>query len=248
MKTMRVILAGLLVALMGYPAISQAEDIDIYSGTTSNGVPNLMFVVDNPSSQNNNASACTYWDGTAPSNNNKALGQDQCALANIVHGLSTNADGSAVINLGITTVAGVYFKLTPINDIVYAGTDTPPGLVAGTTTNRQAFLLAVKALAQATGKSGQGSQLQETWAYYTGGNDGAGSTGVGNLSDTNYTAAHTTAPSTCAKNYIIYLSNVDNANASHPQQWDNDELTLLTASIGNAVDNGTLTAAQGAEL
>src|SRR3989338_8397443 len=194
MKTMRVILAGLLVALMGYPAISQAEDIDIYSGTTSNGVPNLMFVVDNPSSQNNNASACTYWDGTAPSNNNKALGQDQCALANIVHGLSTNADGSAVINLGITTVAGVYFKLTPINDSIYAGTDAPPGLIAGTTTNRQAFILAVKALAQATGKSGQGSELQETWAYYTGGN--GGTTGTGILSLTDYSGAHTTAQGT----------------------------------------------------
>jgi len=246
MKTMRVILAGLLVALMGYPAISQAEDIDIYSGTTSNGVPNLMFVVDNPSSQNNNASACTYWDGTAPSNNNKALGQDQCALANIVHGLSTNADGSAVINLGITTVAGVYFKLTPINDSIYAGTDAPPGLIAGTTTNRQAFILAVKALAQATGKSGQGSELQETWAYYTGGN--GGTTGTGILSLTDYSGAHTTAPTSCAKNYIIYLSNVDNANASHPQQWDATEWTKLTASISNAVANGTLTSAQGTTL
>lgn len=244
MKTIKFMLTGLLVVLMGHVSTSMAEDTDIYSGSISNGAPNLMFVVDNPSSQNNNASACTYWDNTAPSNNNKALGQDQCALANIVHGLATNADGSAVINLGITTVAGVYFKLTPINDSVYTGTDTPPGLVAGTTTNREAFILAVKAIAQATGKSGQGSELQETWAYYTGGN--GGSTGTGILSGTAY--AGTNAITGCQKNYIIYLSNVDNANASHPQQWDSTERTRLTASINNGVAAGQLTTAQGTAL
>lgn len=263
MKTMRVILAGLLVVLMGHAAISQAEDIDIYSGTTANGVPNLMFVVDNPSSQNNAVGPCTYWDGTASSESPNALGNDQCALANIVHGLATKADGSAVINLGITTMCGVHFPLTPIDDNPYPSTPvtrtfntgpcnpasdhityTIPATTSGhATTNREAFIIAVKALKPNTGKSGQGSELQETWAYYTGGN--GGTTGTGILSGTAYLG--TNATTGCQKNYIIYLSNVK-AGASHAQQYDATELSKLTESINNAVANSTLTAAQGTTL
>ena len=246
MNTSRFFLIFILIALLGNPIQVDAEDIDIYSGAQLSSAPNLMFVVDNPSSQNNEVGACTYSaaaGGGAPSNGSKALGNDQCALANIVASLATKADGTAVINLGITTMAGVFFKLTPIDDNPYTGTYAHP---AGTT-NRQAFLLAVKALDQVNGKSGQGSELQETWAYYTGGNDGSGSTGAGLLSGTTYTHSSTNASTGCQKNYIIYLSNVK-AGASHAQEYTSSELTRLTASITNAVTNGTITAAQGATL
>ena len=246
MNTSRFFLTVMLITLLGNPIQVDAEDIDIYSGAQLSSAPNLMFVVDNPSSQNNEVGACTYSaaaGGGAPSNGSKALGNDQCALANIVASLATKTDGSAVINLGITTMAGVFFKLTPIDDNPYTGTYAHP---AGTT-NRQAFILAVKALDQVNGKSGQGSELQETWAYYTGGNDGSGSTGAGLLSGTTYTHSSTNASTGCQKNYIIYLSNVK-AGASHAQEYTSSELTRLTASITNAVNNGTITAAQGTTL
>lgn len=258
MKTIQFALTAFMFVMAGYAATSQAEDIDIYSSQNLDGAPNLMFVVDNPSSQNNNADACTYsaavialvGGSSAPSNDTKALGQDQCALANIVADLSLKADGTAAVKLGITTMAGIYFKLTPIDDAVYTGTNTPPGLVSGTTTNRQAFILAVKALAPASGSSGQGSELQETWAYYTGGNgtstvDGASvNTAIGNLSGTTYTNSSTNATSGCQKNYIIFLSNADNANASHVQ-GSTAEMNKLIASVNNAT---TLTAAQKTAL
>jgi len=256
MKTIRFILFGLFVVLAGYAATGQAEDIDIYSGTVSNGAPNLMFVVDNPASQNSSVGPCTYWDGTASSESPNALGNDQCALANIVHSLPTK-NGSAVIKLGITTMCGILFPLAPIDDNPYPGTPVTRTFNSGPcspasdqitytipagSTNRQAFIIAVKALKPNTGKSGQGSELQETWAYYTGGN--GGTTGVGILSGTAYPAGNTNATSGCQKNYIIYLSNVK-AGASHAQQYDSTELSKLTASIDNAT---TLTAAEKTAL
>ena len=238
MKTARLILTALISLLLLNPLASNAEDIDIYSGLTgAANVPNVMFVVDNPSSQNNNVGVCYYWDNTLPSQGSNALGNDQCALANIVNSMSVRADGTALFNLGMTSMLGVIFKLTPVNDSVYTGSYSVP---AGTT-NRQAIILAIKAINTTSGGSGQGSELQETWAYYTGGN--GGTTGKGMLSGITYPG--TNAISGCEKNYVIYLSNVK-ANASHAQ--DNGELTPLTASVNNAVALGTLTASQGTAL
>lgn len=246
MKILRPLSTALLGVLLLNPIASRADDIDLYSGLTGTAnIPNIMVVVDNPSSQNNNVGPCKYWDNTIPSNGTQALGNDQCALANIVHNMSTR-NGSALVNLGMTTMDGVILKLTPVDDNPYAGPSTVAlgntnyAVPAGST-NRQAIIIAVKALTQTTGKSGQGSELQETWAYYTGGN--GGTTGVGMLSGLTYTG--TNAITGCQKDYVIYLSNVK-AGASHAQ--DNGELTQLTATVNNAVTAGTITAAQGTAL
>ncbi|MDD5299887.1 MAG: PilC/PilY family type IV pilus protein [Gallionella sp.] len=259
MKTKQLILSSLLILLTSHA--SQAEDIDIYSGTTSNGVPNLMFVVDNPSSQNSNMGVCTYWDGTLPSEGDKSVGNDQCALANVVHEMSPLGAGSAVVNLGITTMCGIHFPLTPIDNNLHPGTpytrtfntgpcnaasDNITYTVPAGSTNKDAFIIAVKALKTNSGKSGQGSELQETWAYYTGGNDGSGLTGRGILTGTTYAGAAGVTTG-CQKNYIIYLSGVK-AGASHAQQYDATELSKLTSATANAVANGTLTAAQKTTL
>ena len=259
METKQLILSALLIASISHAATSRAEDIDIYSGATSNGVPNLMFVVDNPSSQNSNMGVCTYWDGSLPSEGDKSIGNDQCALANVVHEMSPLAAGSAVVNLGITTMCGIHFPLTPIDNNLHPGTpytrtfntgpcnaasDNITYTVPAGSTNKEAFIIAVKALKTNTGKSGQGSELQETWAYYTGGN--GGTTGTGILTGTAYGGA-TGVTTGCQKNYIIYLSGVK-AGASHAQQYDATELSKLTAATANAVTNGTLTAAQKTTL
>jgi type IV pilus assembly protein PilY1 len=235
-----------LISLLAVVSLAaHADDIDIYSGLGGTmNTPNIMFVIDNPSSQNNYVGPCFYWDGTSPSNGAKALGNDQCALANIVHGLTKRTDGSALINMGFTTMDGVILPLTPVDDNSYTG---PAAVALGNTnftvpagsTNRQAIIIAVKALNETAGKSGQGTELQETWAYYTGGNDGTGNTGVGLLSGIRYPGSGATTG--CQKSYIIYLSNVK-AGASHAQ--DNGELPVLDSAAKNALNNGSITSTQ----
>jgi len=245
MKIKNIFRIGLSAGLLSLSMSIHAQDIDIYSGLNSTTtIPNIMVVVDNPSSQNNAVAACTYWDGTVPSNGSTALGADQCALANLVHSMATQPGGVALLNLGFTTMSGVNFRLTPVDDNPYTGIN--PVVVSGVsitipaaTTNRQAIILAIKAIAQTSGKSGQGTELQETWAYYTGGNGTYGSinTAQGSLSGTVYPGV----AASCIKNYTIFLSNVK-ANAGHAQ--DNGELPYLDASAQNALHLGKITATQ----
>ena len=250
MKTKLYLLGSLIAGLMIHSVAVQADDIDIYSGLgTGTNTPNIMLVVDNPSSQNNNVGPCTYSaaaGGGTPSQGSNALGNDQCALANIVASMVKNADGSALFKFGMTTMDGVVLKLTPVDDNPFTGTATSTAPSASYTvpagsTNRQAILIAVKALNQSVGKSGQGTELQETWAYYTGGNGTyAGlDTSIGLLSGVKYPG--TSAASGCQKNYIIYLSNVK-ANAGHAQ--DNGELPALDAVARNALASGSITTTQ----
>ncbi|MFZ9639280.1 MAG: hypothetical protein ACO3AC_07065, partial [Hylemonella sp.] len=78
--------------------VSRAEDIDLYSGTSSNaGKPNVLFVLDNAANFSANAATCTYADGSSPSLNGTAGGIEQCALYNVVNNLPVNSDGSGVV-------------------------------------------------------------------------------------------------------------------------------------------------------
>lgn len=264
MNAIRFFLTAALITFLNNSLPARADDIDLYSGLTGNAnIPNVMIVIDNPSSQNNEVGACTYSaslpfaPGGTPSNGSKALGNDQCALANIILNLSTKSDGSALVKLGMTTMSGANVPLIPVDDnafnngaaitltvsgtsIVFAANgnvtigSTSYVCNSGTTTpctNRQALILSVMALNQNTGKSGQGSELQETWAYYVG--------GTGMLSGKTFSG--TNAATGCQKNYIIYLSNVK-AGASHAQ--DNGELPYLDAAAKSALTANTLTTAQ----
>lgn len=227
--------------LLMYSAQSLADDIDIYSGVVSTGSPNVMIVIDNASNSNADMGTCKYWDNTLPSGGSKTMGNNQCALANLAHNLSTNKDGSALINLGLTTMAGVLVKLVPINDKLFVGTSLGDAAIPAGSTNREAFILAVKKLDTDPGKTGQGAELQETWAYYTGGN--GGTTGKGLLSGTNYSGINATVA--CQRNYIVFLSGVK-SNASHA--LDANEYPVLTSAIDNAVKAKSMTAALGATL
>jgi type IV pilus assembly protein PilY1 len=240
-KKIQFILASLLIALMAYVSTSMAEDTDIYSGLGAGaGVPNVMIIIDNASNSNAQMAACTYWDGTLPTGSNqgtKSLDNYMCALDNLSHGLSTKADGSALLNLGITTQAGVYLRLTPVNDATYAGIYPH---TAGQT-NRQVLSKAIRELTTVSGLASQGTSFQETWAYYTGGN--GGTTNVGIKSGVAYTG--TNATTGCQKNFAIFISGV--TNSAHANTNGN-EITKLTASIDNAVASGAITAAEGAAL
>ncbi len=231
------IVASLCCVLLGYFSVSIAEDVDLYSAAGGNaGVANVMVMVDDASNSNADMGVCSYFDGGVPSGGSKSLGNYQCALANVIHGMSVSSDGSALVRIGITTMTGVDMPLIPIDDNLYAGLAalTIAGhavVIPAASTNRQAFILAVKALDTVSGKVGQGEEMQETYAYYTG--------GTGMLSGRAY--AGTNALSGCQSNYAIFLSGVK-ANASHA--LDNGELPYLHAAAQLALSAGKITAAQ----
>ncbi len=241
MKKIQLILAGLLIALMAHVSTSMAEDTDIYSGRGgAAGTPNIMIIIDNASNSNAQMTACTYLDGSTPTGSNqgsKSLDNYMCALDNLTNLLTTKADGSALVNLGITTQAGVYLGLTPVNNAVYTGIYPH---TAGQT-NRQVLSKAIRALSTVSGQATQGTSFQETWAYYTGGN--GGSTNVGIKSGVAY--AGTNATTGCQKNFAIFISGV--TNSAHANTNGN-EITKLTASIDNAVTSGAITATEGTAL
>jgi type IV pilus assembly protein PilY1 len=238
MKMIQLFRAALMPVLLGLLLPAHAEDIDIYSDFGGAGAtPNLMFVIDSSANSDGEFGTCTYWDGSSPSMGSKTLGNEQCALANIVHTLPKQSDGTALINLGITTSDGVFFKLTPIDDNAYTGTYSVPG----GTTNRQAFVLAVKAMTKHTAGVVQGDQMQETWAYYTGGN--GGTTGTGLMSGVTFPG--TNATTGCQKNFAVFLGSADrNSHAG-----DNGSGSASTTILYAAIDNTTsLTTAQKAAL
>ena len=241
MKKIQFILAGLLITLMAHVSTSMAEDTDIYSGLGAGaGVPNIMIIIDNASNSNAQMTACTYWDGATPTGSNqgsKSLDNYMCALDTLAHSLPAKADGSALLNLGITTQAGVYLGLTPVNNAIYTG--SYPG-TAGLT-NRQALSKAIRALTTVSGAATQGTSFQETWAYYTGGN--GGTTNVGIKSGIAFTG--TNATTGCQKNFAIFISGV--TNSAHANTNGN-ELPQLTAAINNAIASGAISAAEGAGL
>lgn len=241
MKTAQMILTALLGALLLNPLATRAEDIDIYSGLTgTSNIPNVMLIIDSASNSNAQMSACTYWDGGIPtgsSQGTKSLDNYMCALDTIVHGMSLRSDGSALVKLGITTMAGVYLRLTPVDNQPYTGTF--PGTSGRT--NRQAISIAIRALTTVSGSANQGAEFQETWAYYTGGN--GGSTGTGILSNVSYSG--TNAVSGCQKNYNIFMSGVTNSAHSNTLAA---EKTVLDAAVDLAVTAGSITAAQGTTL
>lgn len=241
MKTIQLILTSLIGVLLLIPINSSADDIEIYSGLSGNAnIPNVMIILDNASNSNASMSACTYWDTTVPTGTNqgnKSIDNYMCALDSIVHGMTLRSDGTALVNIGIATMAGVYFKLTPIDDNLYTGSYPVPG----GTTNRNAIAKAIRALSTQSGSATQGAEFQETWAYYTGGN--GGTTGRGLLSSVTYPG--TNANTGCQKNYNIFLSGV--ANASHANTL-NGEQTVLNAAVDNAVAAGRISSATGTQL
>lgn len=232
MKTSRFILASALLASLLSPAVGQAEDIDIYStGGGTATIPNVLIILDNAAAWNGNIpGTCTYYDGTTPSlGNTTAGGNEQCALANVINALSTNADGSARVNLGL---------------MVFGNSSNNGGLlkqqiIGMSSTNKSTFINVVKGF-QTPADQGNASQIgatmQESWAYFTGG------TGI---SGTNYSGINP-APG-CQKNFIVYIANTSTQgkpqdSGSAPVQAD------LNSAIDAAVTAGVFTSTQAAQL
>lgn len=256
-------LGGFMAAVVAllFAGAAGAEDIDIYSGIAGgiSNVPNLMFVID--SSSNSDASfgssPCTYFDNTSPSmSGSKALGNEQCALANVVNSLPTSSvtTGQAIINLGITTATGHLIDLTPIDDKPFAYQGSYPSGMPTGLTNRQAFIWAVRSgYSKNTGQTDQGQEMQETWAYYTGGNGGKSSGATsGTLNNKGSISGQTFSQngilnSSCAHNYIAFLGVSDSSAHTAAANDGASPLDIATA-INNDVANNIIKSATATTL
>src|SRR5437899_939664 len=99
MNILRSILLGALLAALGVPLMSQAEDTDIYSGASGAGAPNVLLIMDTGAnfSGSANPGCAAYATGGVPSlGTNTNAGVEQCAL---VDAISSLPDGT--LNVGL---------------------------------------------------------------------------------------------------------------------------------------------------
>ncbi|HEU0220452.1 MAG TPA: PilC/PilY family type IV pilus protein [Gallionella sp.] len=256
MKTMRIILASLLVVLTGYATTSRAEDIDIYSGLGSAvNTPNVLFVMDNSANFEASSGGVTCMQqadgsllinaaaGTATAMSGKVGGIEQCALWNVVKNLPVNADGTARVNIGFMVYNG-----PNVHDVNNAncggglgGCLTQP-MIAMTAANKTGVLSwiaswntspsAATGNVKAAGKA-TAATMQEAWAYYK------GTTG---LSTRSYSGIQPAGG--CQKNFIIYIGNAFSSASSPGDPSSGGPLNALTTAINTQPQPAGLTATQ----
>lgn len=207
-------------ALILGTSLVRAEDTDIYvANSSTTGTPNVLFVYDNAASFDASVTnTCTYVDtGLAPSLGNTAGGIQQCALNNVIYGLTdgsvniglmiynengrkdytgtacgTNANGGCLaVPLSRMDSATKAKILTWIKGWTTTGSDGP--LTGGVITP-----YVIKGNTQRTG-----AVMQESWAYYR------GATG---LSGRNY--ADIQPSPGCQGNYVVFVGNAFRNNTT----------------------------------
>lgn len=208
MKTIRCILACVLLALLSVPLTSQAEDTDIYSGFGSTGVPNVLMVMDTGANFSSSAAIpCTaYAAGGAPSLGNTGGGVEQCALVDAINSLPVGT-----VNVGIMVNNGNNFTDGAASGVGPCVGSNGGCLVKSLTlmdaAGKTALINFIKSWQMSgnnsatafTIKSGgdrTGSTMQEAWAYYTG--------KIG-LSGKNY--ATSIVGVGCQRNFVIFIGN-----------------------------------------
>jgi Tfp pilus tip-associated adhesin PilY1 len=208
MKTIKLALLGLTVALMGISTLSKAEDTDIYSGLGgAAGKPNVLIVFDNAANFSSNAAGATcIIDGVATALSGTVGGIEQCAFYNVISALPTDSSGEALINIGM-----MVYNANNIRDINEANCGGSDGgclvqpLIPMDAAHKAPLLAWIKTW-RTSGGAGTGyiksageataATMQEAWAYY------AGSTG---LSGRSYTGIKPAAG--CQQNFVIFIGN-----------------------------------------
>lgn len=254
MKTIRHILAGLMIVLMSHPSASLAEDIDIYSGLSLNtNVPNVLFVMDNSANfeassggvtckrQTDGSLVIDSGSGTATDMSGTVGGIEQCALWNVVNNLPVNADGTARVNIGFMLYNG-----THIHDINNANCGGSTGgcltqpMIAMTAASKAGVLNWIASWnttpstfgnVKAAGKA-TAATMQEAWAYYIGG------TG---LSGRSYSGSGNHPAPGCQKNFIIYIANSFSSSSGPGDASSGGPLNALTSAINSQPQPGSLT-------
>jgi type IV pilus assembly protein PilY1 len=224
-----VIALAVLAGTGGNPA--RAEDIDLFSGiSTSTTRPNVLVILDNSGAWNSNVSFnCPATVMTLPGGNvNTAGGFEQCALYNVLQGISTNTALLNNFNMGL-----MLFSTGSANGgtFYFPSTKAPSGLPAMDATGIAGFQSAVQALkvggagSNTANSSALGATMQEAWAFYT------GQTG---FSGTQYSSPLTDP---CQKNFIIYIVNATNTGKAQ-DNTDNSVLNTLACTAGSLSSAG----------
>ncbi|GAA4358014.1 hypothetical protein GCM10023165_52540 [Variovorax defluvii] len=216
--------AAAVLALAG--ATAQAEDIDIYQGTTTGGAPNMLIVLDNAAAASASSSfTCSTMTVNDPAKN---LGFEQCGLHQAVSAIGTNAALNGNINLGL-----MYFPGGPTDGgtFVLPQASPAPGsllLMDGTANDNSKgvgkMLRRIEALSLSSDK-GNNNQIaqamQEAWAFYH------GKTG---LSGTRYPGL--TNQQACGRNFVLYITLA--TNNQKPQDGGNLGANALAAAQGQS--------------
>lgn len=216
------------VALVVASPLALAEDIDLFVKTdgAAGEQPNVLLVLDNAASfSSNNATftTCPGVTGLSPTMSGTNAGLEQCALYKVVEALKPGS-----VKLGLMTFnANNFFDDCPGSDggcLVYPVTEM-------TEINKEAMLTWIKTWALSGNDPGQfviktnnkknGQVMQEAWAMF------AGRRG---LSGQDY-AAH--PPSSCGKNYVIFIGNAD-GNNGQPGDGNNNSDEALNGTLAGS--------------
>jgi type IV pilus assembly protein PilY1 len=213
-------LLALVAALVHLPAA--AEDIDLFTGSTSSGtLPNLLIVIDNAADFDASAANCTLADGTTTAINGTLAGIEQCALFNVLYNLDLS--GGAPVNIGVM----MYGASQPSAGYTCTGTG---GCIVYpvkplTSANRTTMLAWIKTWSLSGNKSmkangeATGASMQEAWSYYY------GKTG---LSGHNY-ALDTDRPDIHCKNFVLFIGNNFSSNGKPGDQGGGIGAALTSA-------------------
>ncbi|MEJ6022720.1 hypothetical protein [Ramlibacter sp. PS4R-6] len=241
MKKLNYIFVLLAFVLMGYSSGLRADDTDIYvSDGGTNGVPNVLLVIDTAASFSADASSCTFGTGGSPIPNGKAAGIEICALVDAINALPNGS-----VNIGImTTNSNNYANdVRSTSDVAFHET-CPSGaggclvrkLTLMNAANKANLINFIKAW-DVSGQSSStvfnakastshtGGMMQEAWAYYNGkiGQSGKDYGGTSVLA------------SGCQKNFIVFIGNAF-GNSGTPGDGNtspySDSYGLGTAYVG----------------
>lgn len=231
----RTLLALAIAGVLALTSPGQAEDIDLYSATSSSvDLPNLLIVIDNAANFSSATSNCTYSDGSSPTLNGTAGGIEQCALYNVINSLPLNGT-AATVNVGIM----MYNSSNLASNAFYPnclGTNGQGGclmfpVTAMDATNKAALMAWIKKWATSGSTSADGyvkangeataAAMQEAWAYF------AGSTG---LSGKNYSGI--TPSAGCQKNFVVFIGNAYDVNGTPSDTSSVSPKTALDSAPG----------------
>lgn len=214
--------AAALLALTGTAV--QAEDIDIYQGTTTGAAPNMLIILDNAAAAS--ASSSFSCPGLTVNDPSKNLGFEQCGLHGAVSAIGTNAALNGNINLGL-----MYFPGGPTDGgtfVLPAASPAPDSLLLmdGNSNDdskgvgKMLRRIESISLSQDKGNNNQIAQaMQEAWAFYQ------GKTG---LSGTRYPGLAN--QQACGRNFVLYITLA--TNNQKPQDGANLGGTSLQAAAG----------------
>ena len=233
MKSIKLVLLGLFVALMSISAVSKAEDIDIYSGLGgAAGKPNVLIVFDNAANFSSNAAGSTcIINGVATALSGTVGGIEQCAFYNVISALPTDSSGNAIVNIGM-----MVYNANNIRDISGANCGGSDGgclvqpLIPMDAAHKAPLLAWIQTW-NTTGGAGNGyiksageataATMQEAWAYY------AGSTG---LSGRSYSGIKPAAG--CQQNFVIFIGNSFSSSGSPGDGGSASPAAALTSAPG----------------